>query len=192
MRIAVTRVVPALLGFVLYGIGALSYSQPNEVELALQCQKTSVGAIYLRITLRNTGSTSTRIVLGATAGNTEYPIYVVVEEKRDGNSAVEEFHLEMGNGLGGDWIVELPAISEVSSLQGISNYWSTAEHQLKRLNIGGSAIDVRLHWIAPEPPSPAFGELADRLNALTAGRRNALMGELTSEWLRVPDQCHAV
>jgi hypothetical protein len=185
MRIAVTRIVSALLGFVLYGIGTPSYSEPQKVELALQCQASSVGATQLRITLRNTGSTYAQMVLGTNVGNGyRYDATAfVLDVKRHGNGTVEHFRGMSGPiaGQAGPWVVELPAMSEFSFVQPISEF--VAPSSGEPLRIGGSAVDVRLHWIAPK----------DWLGGETASvnRRNVLAGELTTEWLRVPDQCHA-
>jgi len=126
MHIKVTRIVSSLLGFVLYGIGTLSYSEPPNVELALQCDVSSVGATQLRITVRNTGSTDTAIVLGTSIGNGGLVAnFLVLEVKRDSNSAVDEFHLDLRvMGHVDPWIVPLPAMSEFSFIQPLGNYWS--------------------------------------------------------------------
>jgi hypothetical protein len=184
MRIRVTQLASALLGFLLGGIGTLSYSEPNGVELALQCQ-TSAGTTRFRITLRNTGSTNTQVVLGVNVGwGQRYDANnFVLDVKRDGNSAVEELPGPEGPIIGpaGPWLVPLPAMSEYSFLLPISKFWSSATRE--GLKIGGSAIDVRLHYIAREH---WFGG-----ETSAANRMNVFVGELTTDWLRVPDQCHA-
>lgn len=184
MRVKVAQLASALLGFFLCGLGTLSYSAPNGVELALRCQE-SAGTTLFRITWRNTGSTNTQIVLGINVGwGQRYDATsFVLDVKRDGNSAVEEFHPETGAfiaGPAGPWLVPLPSMSEYSLLLPISKFWSPPS--LERLKIRGSAIDVRLHYVAPE--HWLGGETP------SANRRNVFAGELATEWLRVPDQCH--
>jgi len=184
MHIRATQFVSALLGFSFFTVGARSYSEPNPVELALQCQ-TSAGTTQFRITLRNTGSTNTQVVLGVNVGNSvRYDAdYFVLDVKRDANSAVEQFHPGHGQvaGPAWPWVVPLPAMSEFSFLQPISGFHSLSNGET--LNIGGSAIDVRLRYVAPK--NWLGGE------TLTVNRRNVFTGELTTEWLRVPGQCDA-
>jgi len=55
----------------------------------------------------------------------------------------------------------------------------------ERLQIGGSAIDVRLHYVVPK------GWLGTSESTLSVNNRNVFTSELTTDWLRVPDQCHA-
>jgi hypothetical protein len=133
--------------------------------------------------LRNTGSTNTQIVLGTNVGNAyRYDATAfVLDVKRDGN--VEQFPAADGPiaGQAGPWVVQLPAMSEFSFLQPISGFYAPSTGE--PLKIGRSAIDVRLHWIAPE--RWLGGETA------SVNRRNVFAGELTTKWLRVPDQCHA-
>ena len=174
------------MGLFLCAIGTLSYSQLTTLELALQCQ-TSAGTTHFRITLRNTGSTNTQVVLGVNVGNSvRYDAdYFVLDVKRDANSAVEQFHPGHGQvaGPAWPWVVPLPMMSEFSFLQPIGGFHSMSNGE--RLQIGGSAIDVRLHYVVPK------GWLGTSESTLSVNNRNVFTSELTTDWLRVPDQCHA-
>jgi hypothetical protein len=184
MRIRMIQVASALLGFSICWMGMRSYGEPNEVALALQCQ-ASAGTPQLRITLRNTGATYTQMVLGTNVGNGyRYDATAfVLDVKRNGNSNSEQFR-GMSRpiaGQAGPWVVQLPAMSEFSFVQPIIEF--VAPSTGEPLKVGASAIDVRLRWIAPKPwPG---GETA------SVNRRNVFAGELTTQWLRVPDQCYA-
>jgi hypothetical protein len=184
MHITATRIVSVVLGFLLCGIGTLSYGEPNGVQLAVHCQ-ASAGITQFRITLRNTGSTNTQVVVGINVGNgVRYDAdYFVLDVKRDANSAIEQFHPGHGqmNGPAWPWVVPLQAMSEFSFLLPISGFHSLSNGE--SLKIGDSAIDVRLHYVAPEH---WLGRETSAVN-----RRNVFAGELTTEWLRVPDQCHS-
>jgi hypothetical protein len=185
MRTGMSRLASALLGFLLCGAGTLSYSESHKIELAVQCQGSSLGATQLRITLRNAGSVGTAIVIGSSIGNGQRYVadFVALDVKRDSNSAVEEFRPDLGRIAGrvDPWIVTLPAMSEFSFLQPISGYYSSSTIQPLEI---GSGIDVRLRWVAPTNP-PFGGELVggDLVRVFT--------GEAMTEWLRLRDQCRA-
>jgi hypothetical protein len=182
MRIGLMRLASAFMGLFLWGTGTLSYSEPSGVELLLQCE-ASAGTTQFRITLRNTGPTNTQIVLGINFGNgARYDAdSFVLDVKRDDNSAIERYHPGHGqmNGQARPWFVQVPAMSAFSFLLPINGFHSLAGGE--SLKAGGYA--VRLHWASTKP---WFGR-----KTATVNDRDLFTGELTTEWLRVPDQCQA-
>jgi hypothetical protein len=125
-------------------------------------------------------------VLGVNVGNSvRYDAdYFVLDVKRDANSAVEQFHPGHGQvaGPAWPWVVPLPMMSEFSFLQPIGGFHSVSNGE--RLQIGGSAIDVRLRYVVPK-------NWLGSESTLSVNSRNVFTSELTTDWLRVPDKCHA-
>jgi len=182
MRTTTHKTPSRVLGCLLCAIGVAAFAQPHEVELKLQC-RASVSAVELRVTLRNIGGTDTAIVLGTSVGNGQ--TYVAdsleLDVKRDNGGVIEIFRPTVAHIFGriDPWIVTLPAASEFTFARPLGSYFSSAGEPL---TIGRNGIDVRLRLIR-RTEARFGGELVG------ADLVKVHVGELQTEWLRVPDAC---
>jgi hypothetical protein len=164
-------------------IGMPAFGEPQQVELDLQC-RASANAVELRITLRNAGPTDTAIVLGTSIGNGQKYVAdsLVLDVKRGRDGPVEKFRPDVGNIAGrvDPWIVPLPAASDFSFTRSINTFFSSTG---KPPVLGNGSLDIRLTLLR-RTEDHFRGELVG------PGLVKVFVGELATDWLRVPGQCH--
>ena len=182
MRIRLHLATPSLLACLLCAIGAPALSQAHDLELKVQCLRSN-DSVELRVTLRNVGSTDTAVVLGTSVGNGQRYVAdsLVLEVKRNQDDEAEPFRPSLGAIFGriDPWIVTVPAASEFSFVRSASHFSSSHGEPLK---IAGSAL-IRLRLI-----HRADGQFAGEL--VGAALVKVSIGEMQTEWVRIPGECH--
>ena len=163
----------------LCAIGEPAFSEPQELELRSECL-ASGESVELRITLRNPGSTDTAILLGVSIGSDRHVAYsFVVDVKSERDDTVESFRPDLGAIAGrvDPWILRLPATSEFSLVRPMSYFFSSRG---KPLRIDGDAtVRVRIDK-----------SLSERSVFDGPALVKVFVGEIASEWMRIPGECH--
>jgi hypothetical protein len=157
------------------------------IAMELACY-ASAGAVSLRVTLRNVGRTDTAVVLGKSIGNGNryLPDSLALEVKVAGDNVERRFEYSDPSvpavaGRIDPWIVTLPAASEYSLTRPLGHFWSNGQP----LRFAGKPLDVRLQLNARATEHVLGEDLAG--DALV----HVLVGELRTEWLRIPTACAA-
>lgn len=187
MSIRANRATHLLLACIVSLLSAQASAQTPEIVMTLECSG-SPNAVTLRLTLRNVGPVDTALVLGNSVGNGYRYLAdsLTLDVKEPDSATAERFQYFDPSvpGVAGrldPWIVPLPTASLLSLERPLAHFWAHG----KPLSLGENPVDIRVNLSARGDRRVADQEVAG------VALVHVFVGDLATEWVRVPTECAA-
>ena len=180
------RSVIVALSLLASAVGPPALAQSPAIALALDCSRSGA-RVDLRMTVRNDNATDSAVVIGTSLGNGRRYLadsFTLDVKRGQGTSETYMYFDPSAPIVAGrldPWILQVPSASAFVLTRPIGHFWASGAP----LTLGADAIDVRLRL------SARADKRALEMNGSALARENIFVGELSSEWRRVPDSCTA-